>query len=72
MSKLVPFLFQILRKTNRRMICNNNNNSHYIKRSILRNRFHVKFTFLIRTHKENKLASNGYKFAWEESEYSLG
>jgi hypothetical protein len=39
LNKSVSFLFQILRKTNKRMICNNNNNCHYIKRSILKSKF---------------------------------
>jgi hypothetical protein len=49
MSKSVPFLFQILRKIDRRMIYNNNDNHHYIKRSIFNNRFQRKFIFLIRS-----------------------
>ncbi len=48
MGNSVPFLFQIRRKTNRKMICNNNNNRHYIKRSIPKSRFQRKSIFPIR------------------------
>jgi len=47
-SKLVPFLFQILRKTSKRTIRNNINNHHYIKRSILKSRFYKELIFPIK------------------------
>jgi len=49
MSKLIPFLFQFIRKISRRMICNNSNNHHYIKRNTFRNKFQREFIFPIRS-----------------------
>jgi hypothetical protein len=66
-SKSFQFPFQILRKSYRRMICNKNNKCHYIKRSLLRNRFIESPYSQQEAHEENKSTSNGCTSAWEES-----